>query len=396
MPRNVSKDLIRQSATAIFQRMSDALANNDAEGAASAMEEFSTSICEMIETEFKQYGNVTDMTVLQSRGLRTLTTEENEWYEKFISAVKTGTKQAITNLTDAMPPTIIDQVIDDMKKGHPLLAALNIQNAAGATKLLLNGTQMSAKLGGWGAIGGAIVTQLSGAIKVIDITTAKYTAYFPIPKDFVRFNFTFAPMWVDQYIRIILSETVANGLEQGFVAGNGKDKPIGLAFDISQNVDGVYSEKQAIALTDWNDYPALIANNLLTDGNGDARNLLKVLMVVNPKDFVKKIRPAMNAVTVAGVVNLIDHGFPTEVVTSPFVTEGTAKIGVAENYFAAINGGQSGIIEYSDDAQFLDDARVYTTREYAQGRPIDNVSFINVNISNIAPAYLFTKELSAF
>ena len=78
MPRNVSKDLIRQSATAIFQRMSDALANNDAEGAASAMEEFSTSICEMIETEFKQYGNVTDMTVLQSRGLRTLTTEENE------------------------------------------------------------------------------------------------------------------------------------------------------------------------------------------------------------------------------------------------------------------------------------------------------------------------------
>lgn len=387
MPRNISRDLIRQNATAIFQKMSAALEQNDAEGAASAMEEFSNSICEQIEAEFRQYGNVSDIAVLQSRGLRVLTNEETEWYEKFIGAVKSGTKQAITNLTDAMPPTIIDRTIEDMAKAHPFLGAIKIQNAAGATKLVLNAVQMASKLGTWGAVGSGIVTELTGAIQMVDVTTAKYTAYFVIPKDFVRFNFGFAPMWVDQYIRLILSESVAFGLESAYITGNGNGKPIGLAFDVDTPVSGVYSEKTAIALTSWEDYGGLIADNLLEDGNGDDRALSEVLMVVNPKDYVAKIRPAQNAITAAGVIDIISHYFPTKVVTSPFVTKGTAKLGVADNYFAAINGGQSGIIEYSDEAQFLNDARVYTTRVYGQGRPVDNASFINVNISGLeAPA----------
>jgi len=80
---------------------------------------------------------------------------------------------------------------------------------------------------------------------------------------------------------------------------------------------------------------------------------------------------------------MIDRAFPTKVVASPFVAAGTAKAGIADNYFAAINGGQSGIIEYSDENQFLQDNRVYTTRVYGNGRPVDNTSFLNLDISNI-------------
>ena len=106
-------------------------------------------------------------------------------------------------------------------------------------------------------------------------------------------------------------------------------------------------------------------------------------MVVNPVDYIKKIRPAMQVITTAGIQNMIDRAFPTRVVTSPFVTAGYAKVGLAENYFAAINGGQSGIIEYSDENQFLQDNRVYTTRVYGGGRPVDNTSFINLDISGL-------------
>ena len=394
MPRNLSKDLIRQSATAIFQKMSEALANNDAEGAAAAMEEFQNNICASIEAEFEQYANVTDMAVLQSRGLRVLTTEETQWYEKFIDACKKDAKQAITNLTDAMPVTIIDRVLEDMAKNHPLLGALNIQNAAGATKLVMNGGQMASKLGSWGPIGSTITQQLTGMIKVVDITTAKYTAYFLIPKDFVRFNFGFAPMWVDQYIRLILSESVAFGLEKGFVTGNGNNQPIGLAFDVSTSSGGTYTEKTAAVLNSWDDYAGLIADNLLKDSNNDFRAVSRVTMVVNPKDYIKKIRPATMLLTVAGVINLIDNKFPTDIVQSPFVAEGTAKLGLPENYFAAINGGQSGIIEYSDEAQFLDDVRVYTTRIYGQGRPVDNVSWLNLDISGLAKPADFSVEVA--
>ena len=378
-----NKDLIKQENQKLMQALADALQKNDVDAAAEAMQNLQEHVCSVIETEFEQYKDVTDMAVLQSRGLRTLTSDETEWYQKFISAVKGGAKQEITNLTGVMPPTIIDRVIEDMKKEHPLLSAIEIQNAGGSQKLILNGAQMASKLGGWGQIGSAITQQLTGAVKMIDLTHAKYTAYFLIPKDFVKFNFGYAPMWVDNYIRLILSESCAFGLERTIVLGDGDGQFTGLAFDLSQQTEGKYSEKTAVALSDWDEYADLIADNLLIDGNGDYRNFAEVLMVVNPKDFVKKIRPTMRAITPAGILNKIDNEFPTNVVPSVFVAEGTAKIGIAKNYFAAINGGPSGIIEYSDDAQFLDDVRVYTTRMYGAGRPVDNTSFINVNIANL-------------
>lgn len=376
-------DLAREDMQKTMQALSDALQANDVDAATTAFEEMQNSVCERIEREFEQYRDVTDMSILQSRGLRMLTSEETAWYQKFIAAVKSGAKQEIVDLTNHMVPTIIDRVIEDMRTAHPLLAALNIQNAAGATRLVMNAKQMASLLGSWGEIGGAITTEVKGRVRYIDITAAKYTAYFLIPKDFVRFNFGFAPMWVDSYIRIILSETVANGLEKTIVQGDGDGQFIGLAFDTTTASNNKYSEKTALPLTSWDDYAGLIADNLLIDANGDYRNVTEVIAVVNPIDYVKKIGPTMRVITPAGVLNKIDHEFPTKVVTSAFVAAGTMKVGVAENYFAAINGGESGIIEYSDDAQFLADQRVYTTRLYGMGRPIDNTSFINVNISGL-------------
>ena len=378
-----NKDLLKEENYKIVQKLSDAMQKGDAEAAASAIQELHDSVANRIEQEFEQYGNVTDMMVLQSRGLRALTSEENAWYQKFIAAAKSGAKQEIANLTDHMVPTIFDRVIEDMRKAHPLLSAIEIRNAAGAVRLVMNAKQMRGLLGSWGPITSAITAQLSGALKFIDITNGKYTAFFPIPKDFVRFNFGFAPMWVDAYIRNILSETVAFGLEKAIVTGDGKDQPTGLAFDVSKQTNERYSEKPAQAITTWEEYRDVIADNLITDDNGDYRNVTEILMVVNPIDYIKKIRPAMQVITPAGIVNMIDRAFPSKVVTSPFVEPGKAKAGIAENYFAAINGGQSGIIEYSDEYQFLEDNRVYTTRMYGNGRPVDNSSFVNLDISGL-------------
>lgn len=382
-----NKDMMNQEVKSIFQSMAQAMKNNDPDGAAEAFQKAQLNLCEMIEKEFEQYQGISDMSVLQNRGLRMLTSEEEKWYQSFISAAKIGTKQAITNLTDAMPVTIIDRVIADMAKRHPLLGALNIQNAAGATKLVMNGIQMASKLGNWGLIGAAITPELTGQIKVADVTTAKYTAYFLIPKDFVKFNFTFAPMWVDQYIRIVLAESVAFGLESAFISGNGSNKPIGMMMDISSNTGGVYSAKTATAITSWDeDYVNVIAT-LAKDGNNDDRNVPEVLLIVNPQDNIKKIRKAQNTLTPAGLIDMISLAWPTKVVESSMVTAGTAVVGIAENYFAAINGGQSGIVEYSDDYQFLDDVRTYTVRVYGQGTPIDNTSFAVLDITGVeAPA----------
>lgn len=391
MPIMKNKDLMKQENFKIVQKLSEAMQAGDADAAAQAIQELHESVATRIEQEFEQYGNVTDMMVLQSRGLRALTSEENEWYQKFIGAVKTGAKQEITNLTDHMVPTIFDRVIEDMRKAHPLLGAIEIRNAAGAVRMVMNAKQMRSLMGSWGPITSAITAQVQGAIRFIDINHNKYTAFFLIPKDFVRFNFGFAPMWVDAYIRNILSETVAFGLEKAIVTGEGDGQPTGLAFDVSAQVNNKYSEKAATQITTWDDYRDAIADNLLLDANGDYRTISEVLMVVNPVDYIKKIRPATQVITTAGIQNMIDRAFPTRVVQSPFVTAGTAKVGIADNYFAAINGGQSGIIEYSDEYQFLEDNRVYTTRVYGNGRPVDNVSFLNLNISGLKEYAIPTK-----
>lgn len=179
----LNNDLINQESQKFMQKMMNALQDNDAEQAAAALQEMQNSICQMIEQEFEQYKGIGDMDVLQERGLRKLTSEETEWYQKFIGAVKAGTKQEITNLTTAMPVTIIDRVISDMKKRHELLNAINIRDAAGAQKLVMNAVQMASKLGGWGKVTGAIADELQGEIDIIDVTVSKYTAFFIIPAD---------------------------------------------------------------------------------------------------------------------------------------------------------------------------------------------------------------------
>ena len=384
----LNKDLVNETTNEYFQELAKALQSGDSEGAAKAMQSMQTQICQMIEKEFEQYGNISDMAVLQSRGLRPLTSEENGWYQKFIGAVKTGAKQDITNLTTAMPVTIIDRVIDDMKSAHPLLNAIAIQNAAGATKLVMNAIQMASKLGTWGAVGSAIATQISGEIKVVDVTTGKYTAYFIVPKDFVKFNFTFAPMWVDQYIRIVLSESVAFGLESTIISGNGKDQFIGMIMDTTTSVSGVYSAKTAVALADFEDAYSEVVAGLAVDENGNCRNVPEVLLVVNPIDYIKKIRRVQHTIVPGiGVVDMISNTYPTVVVQSELMPQGKAAAGIAKNYFAAINGGKSGIIEFSDENQFIEDNRVYTTRVYGHGQPVDNTSFQYLDITNVeAPA----------
>ena len=384
----INRDLINETSTKFFEDLTNALRENNSEAAGRALQEMQGSICNMIEKEFEQYHGINDMAVLQSRGLRVLTSEETSWYQEFIGAVKTGAKQAITNLTAAMPVTIIDRVIEDMKRDHPLLNELQIQNAAGATKLVMNAVQMASKLGSWGPVGGAIATELTGQIKVADLTTAKYTAYFLIPKDFVRFNFTFAPMWVDQYIRIILSESVAYGLESSAIAGDGNNQFIGMTMDTTTVSNGRYTAKAAVPLADFEDAYAEVVAGLAVDGNGDARTIPEVLLIVNPVDFIKKIRRIQNTIVPGvGVVDMISNTYPTKVVTSVKVPQNKAVAGIAKNYFCAINGGTSGIIEYSDENQFLEDNRVYTTRVYGHGQPVDNTSFTYLDITNVeAPA----------
>ena len=75
-------------------------------------------------------------------------------------------------------------------------------------------------------------------------------------------------------------------------------------------------------------------------------------------------------------------------IQSTQVPEGKAVLGIGKKYFMGIGTAKSGKIEYSDDYHFLEDERVYLTKLYGHGEPVDNNAFLVLDISKLEPAIL--------
>jgi hypothetical protein len=103
--------------------------------------------------------------------------------------------------------------------------------------------------------------------------------------------------------------------------------------------------------------------------------------------FYKDI-PATSYRQLNGVYNNDIFPFPTKLIQSVFVPAGEAIIGIGKRYFMGLGTGKGGKIEYSDDYHFLEDERVYLTKLYGDGKPLDASSFIRLDISNLKPTPL--------
>ena len=109
---------------------------------------------------------------------------------------------------------------------------------------------------------------------------------------------------------------------------------IGMIMDTTTAVSGKYSAKTPTAITNFDDEYAARVAALAVDGEGNARLVPTVLMIVNPQDYIKKIRRIQNTLVYGtGSVDLINNTYPTVVVQSVMVDEGKAVIGIANNYF---------------------------------------------------------------
>jgi len=378
-----SKDLVQQE---LKDGLVAAFKSTDEDAIAQAFTKFAESIQENVMDEFKQYQDTADSTILAKRGVHQLTVKENKFYQDIIGAMKSADpRQAFTTIPIAYPETVIDNVIADIKDVHPLLAAINFTNTTVLTKMIVNkqGTQLAV----WGALSSAITAELSGSIGEIDLTLCKLSAFMPISKDMLDVG----PAWIDAYVRLVLSESIALALELAIIDGTGKDQPIGMNRSVADDVTvtaGVYPLKTPVVVTSFDPitYGSLLAK-LASAPNGKTRPVTSVLMVVNPTDYFQKVFPATTVRAVDGTYSHDVFPFPTTVIQSAAVTVGTAVFGLANKYFLGIGAGTSGgKLEYSDEFKFLDDQRVYLTKLYGNGRALDDNAFILANISALVAA----------
>nr|DAY89096.1 MAG TPA: major capsid protein [Caudoviricetes sp.] len=372
----------QEQKTGILQRMSTAIQSNDTESFSQAWTDLAETIQSAVLEESKEIIASNDTAVLAQRGVRQLTNEENKYYSKVIEAMRgKDPKQAITLIDDVMPKTVIDEVFKYLTESHPLLDAITFQNTGAIVQWIMS---TSSGVAGWGELCSTIDDELSGAFSVIELGKYKLSAFIPVCQAMLDLG----PVWLDSYVRTLLSEALAVALEAAIVDGDGNGKPIGMTRALTGAVDGVYPQKTAVAITalDTTTYGTLL-NTLSQAPNNKRRAISSVLLVVNPADYFTKVFPATTPRTTDGGFSYGVFPFPTTVVQSSAVPSGKAVMGLADRYFMGLGTGtaKGGKIEYSDEYKFLEDQRVYKIKLYGNGRPMDENAFILLDITGLVP-----------
>ena len=395
-----SKDLLRQELT---KRFSTAMQSENQEDIITAFVEFAEGVQQDVLNDVKAYQETQDKDILQKRGIHQLTQKETKFYQTWIDAAKSSNpKQTITDLDIALPFTVIDNVMEDLKSNHPLLNLIDFQNMTAVKKMLFN--KQGKQLAVWGAISSAITKELSGAIEEVDITLNKLSAFMPISKDMLQVG----PQWLDAYIRAILSEAIAYGLEEGIINGTGKNQPIGMIRDIHEGVEVSsttgYPEKTKKVIKDFKDVTlgalfAELAKNPIDATKARNINANDIVFICNPFDYFKKVMPAIMSIKkqnyVLGITN--DPFEIQNIIQSEQMKEGSAILGLASKYKMGLGSGSSkgGTIEYSDEYKFLEDQRYYLVKLLGNGRATSDNDFIYLDISNLAPVVdeVIVKEI---
>lgn len=209
-------------------------------------------------------------------------------------------QQAVTTLTDLtdnklMPETVIEDVYRDLVEEHPLLSKVNFQSVRYATKCIFNDHTKQAAV--WGEIDAEITKEITSAFKVMEITQNKLSAFAVIPMGILDLG----PTFLDGYIRAILKDAIAVALEEAIVKGDGKGKPIGLMKKLTGALDGVYQDKDAIAVTDFGvkSMGGLIAK-MTKNEKGQNRPVRGLTLICNANDYYTLVAPAVRVQNMSG------------------------------------------------------------------------------------------------
>lgn len=331
-----------------------------------------------------------DQRILSERGVRQLTSEEKAFYTEFIQAAKSrDPRQAVANLDKTLPNTVFESVFDHIVEEHPILGMVDFVNTGGSVEWLMDkGTR---PLAAWGKLCSKIEEELEAGFEKVTLTLNKLSAYIPVCNAMLELG----PVWLDKYVRTYLSEGIANGLEKAIIDGSGNDEPVGML----RNIEGAndpstgYPTKEKTAVTSFDpaSYGKIVAG--LTQVQGRTRRIGELFMVVNPLDYYGKVMPSTTLMTPNG--NYVNDVFPikTEVITSAYVPEGTAVLGIKNGYFMGIGTERGGKIEKSEHARFLDDETVYKIKLYGMGKPKLNENFIALDVSGLNPLkYVVAEE----
>lgn len=368
----------------------DSVLNNESkETQSKAFDDMMSTMVDEIRDDILSNVNTNNMdnVILSNRGQQVLTSEELKFFNTVIE--QGGFKER-----DTLPKTTQERVFDDLVKEHPLLAKLGLQNYGAITEFIYGNPEGAAV---WGELFGGIQGSLNANFRKEKIGQYKLTAFFAVSNDMLSLG----PVWVEKYVRTFLVEALKVALEKAFILGDGKSQPIGLNRDLLAAVtQGQYAEKASAGTLTFKDTKTIIAEiagvhknlakykRLKKDGVTEedefqARNIAgKVVMLINPFEYYDIMARA--TVQNASGTFITALPFNPTIIESIFVPTGKV-IFFVEGEYLAITAGSFGINQFKETLA-MEDATLYITKMYANGKPKDNYAaqVYNLNITPLA------------
>lgn len=328
-----------------------------------------------------QFQQSQDAAVLIQRGVRTLTAEETKYYESIIKALDSpDPRQAVAGLDSTIPQTIIETVFNDLAQEYPILKHVDFMYTPSNVKMIYNKTgALKAK---WGGLTAGVTEELSGAVDAVETGKFNLSAYIYVSKPMIVLG---AP-WIDSYVRSILKDALAFGLEDGFVNGTGLNEPIGMirsmaTFDTSTGYPAKVASKIA-NLSIQQLGPQVM--KLKFHSGTRRRPARQMFFAYSPGDEVK-VLAARKVLGPMGYIDVVAPNYNIKFVECASLERGTAILGISKQYLGTLAGNEGGELEFSDHFKFLDQNRTYMIHLLGNGIPKDETSFVVLDISDLAP-----------
>lgn len=270
-----------------------------------------------------------------------------------------------------LPETVIDEIFEDLVSDHPLLNTLGLKYTGLRLKVLKSDPKGAIV---WGNIFDGIKGQLDAAFSEEDATQSKATAFVVLPNDLIEFG----PVWVKRYVKLQIEEAFAVGFEDAFLNGDGKTKPIGLIRQVQKDVTvtgGVYPKKDPSGtLTFANEKTAItemknvIKHHSVKEDGKRVSVRGKIVIVASPDDSLDIEAEFTSRNSLGDYITKLP--FNPTIIESEFQTQGEVTTFVQGRY-DALSAGSLIIKEY-DQTLAIEDATLYTAKQFAFGKAKDN------------------------
>lgn len=341
--------------------------NATAEQHEKAFNNMFTALSEDLTKKIKReaMNEMADGQILSSRGENVLTSEEHKFFNEAV--LEGGFKDG-----SILPKTTQNRIFEDLVRQHPVLTAIGVQDLGPVVRAI---TSEPTRAYAWKEIFGDITAQVNATFGEENLTQSKITAFGVIPNDMLELG----PEWVERYMRELLVDSLATGLEFGFINGRGpaQNEPIGISMDVDA-VSGAVTPKVSKGTLTFapSEFGETVSGELFTvikdlsvNEKGESVDVAgNVLMMVNPSDAIA-VQFRNTVQTHNGQwVTALPYGI--EIVESREVPVGKAIFLVKNRYTANLSGNY--VLRKFDQTLALQDATLYTIKRFATGKARDN------------------------